>query len=192
MNLNKKKEEFSKAYVHAFAAKSGWAVGTWSQDEFKIDTSLSKKVTTNGNSEVLHLDFQLKCTEAPTTDNDTFVSFTLRQEDYTEMSSRVGGKPYLLAVIIVPNEVSDWVQLIDAEANELHRSTKLKHCGYLAFISDQAGNYLGENRTIRFNKGEHEFNHEALDRIEALLTNPNYKVEALQRELERLTGANNE
>lgn len=134
----------------------------------------------------------MKCTEAPTTDNAEFISFTLRQEDYSAMSKRVGGKPYLLAVIVVPDDTASWVQLINTETDELHKSTKLRHCGYLAFISDQAGNYLGANRTVRFRKGEHEFNHTALDRIEALLTNPTYKIEALQRELQRLTGAQDE
>ncbi len=192
MNLNKKKEEFSKAYVHAFAAKSGWAVGTWSQDEFKIDTSLSKEVTydDDGTSEVIQLDFQLKCTETPTTDNAEFISFTLRDEDYDKMSRRVGGKPYLLAVIVVPNDVTEWVRLVDAEAGHIHRSTKLKHCGYLAFISDQAQNYLGDNRTIRFTKGVHEFNHEALDRIETQLKNRTYQIATLERELERLRAQN--
>ena len=191
MNLNIQKEDFSKAYVYALAAQSGWTVGSWSQDPFKIDTSLKKLVKmSDGFEEVLQIDFQLKCTEQPTTDNKDFISFTLKKEDFEALSKRKGGKPLLLCVLVVPNKLDEWIKLVDSSAEEIHRSTCLKHCGYLAFISDEAGNYLENDKTIRFQKNSHVFDENALKQIESKLMDREYRRGNLQREMARLENQN--
>ena len=41
MTPDQQKEEISKAYVHAVAAKCGYTVGTWTQDVDCIDTTIA-------------------------------------------------------------------------------------------------------------------------------------------------------
>lgn len=191
MHSNQKKEEFSKAYLHAIAATCGWTLGTWSQDPHKIDSSIQKLIrNADETEEVLHIDFQLKCTESPTTDNAAFVSFTLDDDHYDQLKKRVGGKPLILVVIVVPNDTDHWFNLFKHEDGDAHQSTLLKYCGYIAFISDEGGNYLDETKTIRFYKGLHEFDDDALSQIEQKLAQPGYRKGLLERELARMEALN--
>lgn len=187
MHINKRKEDFSKAYLRAVASTCGWVVSEWSGDQFKVDTSLSKQVVhPDGTNQVVTIDFQLKCTESPTTDNGDQVSFSLRKEDFEILSKRYGYTPLLFVMMVVPKIHLGWLSLFKDEKKEAHQSTKIKFCGYGALISDGTGNFMSEKQTIRFKKNRDEFDVDALLDIEAKISSREYRIAALKSEFERI------
>ena len=185
---NWQKEHFSRSYLAAIAARCGWTLGLWTGDQHKVDQTLSKKMQdVDGKNWILTIDFQLKCTEAPTSDNDEFVSFSLSEADFNMLSMRQGGSPMLLMVMIVPRNVERWFTLEKStDVSVKHLDVTVRHCAYLAFISDEDGNYLYDDRTIRFIKGLHEFSCDSLISIEKKMQQVGYRESALIKELGRL------
>jgi hypothetical protein len=183
------KEHFSRAYLAAVAASCGWTLGLWTGDQYKVDNTLSKMFwDEDGTNWVQTIDFQLKCTASPDTDSKNFVSFSLTSKDYEVFSKRVGGAPMLLVVMVVPKQLDQWFTLDRHSDGAMHMDATMRHCAYLAFISDEEGNYLGEQKTIRFTKGLHEFSCQSLLSIEQKLLQPGYRIKGLKAELARLEG----
>lgn len=109
MTPEQQKEEISKAYIHAVAARCGFAVAYWSQDHGRIDMTLSAGgVVGSGLKARPKLDLQLKCTGRQDLSGDGFVSWTLERDHYDDLR-RCATTPHILVVLLLPADMNDWI-----------------------------------------------------------------------------------
>jgi len=110
MTPNQRQEEISKAYLHAVAAKCGFAVGQWSQDHGCVDATVgaASKVGA-GFLARPKIDVQLKATAQAGVEHDTFVSWSLDIDHYDALRAEASC-PHLLVVLLLPNEVDEAVE----------------------------------------------------------------------------------
>ena len=113
MDLNAQKEQFSRAYVQAVAAVSGY---TWSQpsvDDDSIDLTLAAKGG-GGTIRSPKLDLQLKC-HAGQVPTDNQFSFPVKLKNYDDLRNTTVLVPRILVIVLVPDLVSDWLSFSESE-----------------------------------------------------------------------------
>ncbi len=96
------KEEMSRAYLHAIAAREGCTVESWKVDKDGVDATVRRKS--------LMIDVQLKCTQVLRVVNDRY-SFDLDVATYDKLRSGERSAPGYLFVMKVPVEIEDWIHL---------------------------------------------------------------------------------
>jgi len=121
MDLSQQKEQFSFAYVRAVAAAAGYGVSEPSVDDDSIDLSIASRSAT-GSVKRPRLELQVKCTEAPLLDEDSF-RFPLKPKNYEDLRVSEVLVPRILVVVRVPDDVGDWLQASD-------EALVLRRCGY--------------------------------------------------------------
>jgi hypothetical protein len=176
MNINKRKEDFNKAMVRAVAAATGWTVADWSQDMDLFDTTISKVLTNDGYELPRTVDFQLKCTESPTTDNAEFVSFSLENAHYEKLKKRITGAPFMLCIAVVPENSNDWCEFTTGVTQTLHNDMILRHCLYARILYDYENLLDDSSKTVRFYKGKDEFSVPNIEKLEKLLSSKEYNL----------------
>ncbi len=185
MNINKRKEEFNKSMVRTVAAACGWAVADWSQDRDLFDTTISKVLTSAGGFKLPRtLDFQLKCTESPTTDNKEYVSFSLDVDHYEKLKNRIMGAPFILCLAIVPSDPKNWCEFVVSETKGNHYDMLLRHCIYARILYDHENLLDDRNKTVRFYKGKDEFSIPNVEKLERLISSKEYNLAKAQAEKE--------
>ena len=121
MDLNKQKEQFSNAFVVAVAAAAGFVTGQWDVDDDSIDWQIAASGG-HGTRRSPRLELQLKCTASPNI-ADGSIRFPLSAKNYEDLIPENVSVPRILAVVIVPTEVSEWLTLSDG-------SLILRNCAY--------------------------------------------------------------
>jgi hypothetical protein len=120
MTPEQQKEEISRAYVHAIAARCGFAVSTWSQDQGCVDMSLGAGSALGGGTlEDPRIDLQLKCTSDASHLHEDHVTWTLSRAHYEKLRAR-SSTPKLLVVLVLPELEAEWM-VHDAEALIIRR-----------------------------------------------------------------------
>lgn len=121
MNLDAQKEQFSRAYVQAFAAVAGF---TWSQPSVD-DDSVDMTISARGGCGTIRspkLDLQLKCHSQDAISRTDF-SFPLKIKNYDDLRDESVMVPRILILVIVPHRVADWISHSESEL-------ALRRCGY--------------------------------------------------------------
>lgn len=109
MTPKQKKEELSKAYIYAVAAKSGFKLGNWTQDDDCLDVTVAAAgVLGGGTLGSPKLDIQIKCTSQERVQHDGFVSWPLSAAHYDILRARAAN-PKILVVLVLPIDEADWV-----------------------------------------------------------------------------------
>lgn len=110
MTPEQQKEELSKAYIHAVAARCGFAVGSWSQDHGGIDATIGAAgpMVASGLSRP-KIDIQLKCTSRTDVLKTDHLVWTLQREHYENLR-HPAIQPHLLVVLLLPEQESEWVK----------------------------------------------------------------------------------
>lgn len=119
MHLSAHKEQFSLAYVRAVAAASGHAVYTPSVDNDSVDIGIASRRA--GHTCSPRLELQVKCTAGPPAVRH--IGFELKKKNYDDLRHTNLLVPRILVVVVVPENVHDWV-----EYNE--EGLVLRRCGY--------------------------------------------------------------
>lgn len=110
-----RQEELSRAYLYAVAAKCGFALGNWTQDQSCIDVTIGAAGVLGGGSLAdPKLDVQLKCTANQSLIRENHVALQLERAQYDRLSAR-SFVPKLLVVLVLPAEENDWVLHSPAE-----------------------------------------------------------------------------
>ncbi|GAB5545420.1 MAG: DUF4365 domain-containing protein [Sandaracinaceae bacterium] len=123
MTPEQRQEEISKAYLHAVAAKGGFAVGSWSQDHGCLDASVGAAATVGSGHLVRpKVDIQLKATRRQDVERETFISWQLEIDHYDQLRAP-SHCPHLLVVLLLPEDVD---QSIEHSAEQL----VLRRCAY--------------------------------------------------------------
>lgn len=123
MTPTQQQEEVSKAYLHAVAAKCGFAVGSWSQDHGGVDCTVGAASTVGmGYLARPKIDVQLKATCRTDVEHDEYVSWQLDMTHYDGLRSPAHA-PHLLVVLLLGSDVD---QSIEHTVEQL----VLRRCAY--------------------------------------------------------------
>ncbi|NTX50409.1 DUF4365 domain-containing protein [Myxococcus sp. CA039A] len=126
MAMNMRKEEFSRAFLHAICAPAGFNVTRTAVDNDGIDATISTSRSFHRFSP--KLDVQLKCTASFELREHDF-SHSLPMTNYEALRGEMNSAPRILVVVLVPKECAGWV-------GHSEQSTVLQHCGYWCSLRD--------------------------------------------------------
>ena len=121
MDLALQKEQFSNAYLCAVAAAAGFQSYKPLPDVDKTDWVIAA-AGAKGTVRSPKVEVQLKCTSRNVL-RDDHVALPIDIETYDNLRDPAHMIPKILAVILVPEKVQDW--LMHSEEN-----LALRHCGY--------------------------------------------------------------
>jgi hypothetical protein len=154
MTPEQRQEEISKAYLHAVAAKCGFAVGTWSQDHGCLDTTVGAEATVGSGHLVRpKVDLQLKATRQQGVEHDDYISWKLEIDHYDSLRAPAT-LPHLLVVLLLPDDIelsvehtseqlvlrrcAYWVNMTGMEAADAGQKTKTVHLPKTQLFSPSA------------------------------------------------------
>lgn len=110
MTPNQNKEEISKAYVAALAAKCGLKLGHWSQDSGGVDLTLGAGSPVGaGTLARPKLDVQLKCTSDASKEKADHVSWQLTRDRYNILCQD-SSTPIILVLVMLPEREEEWIE----------------------------------------------------------------------------------
>ncbi len=139
MDANQQKEQFSNAYLRAVAATAGFQMYKPEPDIDKIDWGIAaprpKKTVRSPKVEI-----QLKCTSREVLHAE-HLAFVLDLETYDNLRDPSHMVPRILIVVVVPDQVSDW--LVHSEGH-----LALHHCGYWFSLRDMPPSHNETSQTI--------------------------------------------
>jgi hypothetical protein len=121
MDIDQQKEQFSHAYVKAVAAVAGFAWYKPSVDDDSVDLGLAQRGG-GGTIRSPRLELQLKCA-ARTTPTEEEFGFSIKLKNYDDLRDPNVLVPRLLVVILVPDDLADWLAHTETEL-------ALRRCGY--------------------------------------------------------------
>jgi hypothetical protein len=143
MDPDQQKEQFSRAYVHAVAAVAGFAWSAPSVDDDSVDLTLSQRGG-GGTVRSPRLDLQLKCKAAPTPTEVEF-SHWLKRKNYDDLRDTTVLVPRILVVVLVPNDLNDWLAHSEAEL-------ALRRCGYWLSLRGWPPTSNDSGQTVKMQK----------------------------------------
>jgi hypothetical protein len=110
MHKTNKQEEFNRAYVYALAAPLGFNKGNFNVDDDSVDIIFKAKYGRTSKLRCPHIGFQLKCTKL-TFNKDGYLHFPLKIKNYNDLRETNQPFPIYLAVLCVPEDEKDWVEV---------------------------------------------------------------------------------
>lgn len=125
MDPQKQKEQFNYAYVCALAAQAGLNPVTADVDDDSIDLSFKSKGYIGRSIRSPQIEFQLKCSSQDLVDGEV-IKFPLSVKNYNDLRGSDFAAPRYLAVLLVPNEVDNWV------AHNEHHIALFNNCYWLS------------------------------------------------------------
>lgn len=141
MELDQQKEQFSLAYVQAVAAVAGFAWSKPSVDDDSVDLTLHQRGG-GGTIRSPRLDLQLKC-KAAATPSETAFSHSIKLKNYDDLRDPSVQVPRILVLVLVPDELGDWLAHSEAEM-------ALRRCAYWVSLRGlpESGNDTGQTVTM--------------------------------------------
>lgn len=141
MDLSRRKEQFSLAYVRAVAAVAGFAVAVPEVDDDSVDLTLSAR-NTEGFLRRPKLDLQIKCTSEDILGVDEVV-YPLKRKNYDDLRDNQVLVPRLLVVLHVPESIEEWLRHSEQEL-------AMRRCGYWALLGGLPETDNSSSVSIRF------------------------------------------
>lgn len=126
MDENTKKEEFSYGYIHVLTSACGYIIqrSGRSLDNCGIDLQIIDSETSE-NAEAPRISAQTKCTTPKYLhEEENCFKYDLKVANYNQLIKKAID-PNILIVVIVPDEISDWLNICEKKQESL-----LKTCGY--------------------------------------------------------------
>lgn len=121
MDLNRQKEQFSNAHLTAVVAAAGYNVYKPQVDDDSVDWGIGARGG-RGTIRSPRMELQLKSTSRDIVRED-HVAFPLEMKNYDELRFQDYQVPRILVVVILPEEVQDWISQSEQEM-------LIRHCGY--------------------------------------------------------------
>jgi hypothetical protein len=126
MHINQRKEQFSRAYIHAVASVAGYALYEPYVDDDSIDCGLAAR----GDAGIFfspRVELQLKSSSRNIVKKERIV-FPLGIKNYNDLRVENVLVPRILVVVIVPKEIDNWLSQTEEEMC-------FKHCAYWCSLS---------------------------------------------------------
>jgi hypothetical protein len=105
MDDNHRKEQFSRAHIHALAAAAGCQICRSDVDAKSVDLT----IRADGPHGPVLLDVQVKCTAQRLPLPDP-IPFPLKRKNYDDLRIHPRSYPIILAVLIVPEDGGRWLE----------------------------------------------------------------------------------
>lgn len=142
MTENEQKQQLSVAYVHAVAARAGYACQVINVDDDSVDVQLAARGFVHERAVLRSpkIDIQLKATSRPVRGNH-HLAFPLPRKNYDELRGEFL-VPRILVVLLLPEAETDW--LVQSEEELI-----IKHCAYWATLRDYPTSDNSSTVTIR-------------------------------------------
>lgn len=138
--------ELSYAYLHAVAAKAGFACQVTDRlsDNHGIDATVRvlEKMTPDSALTDFTIDIQLKATIQDLTEIDEKFSFSIPVDQYDKLRSLSAANQKLLLVFRLPRDANDWVTLSEDQL-------LLKRCAYWVSLRGAPEVTGQESTTVR-------------------------------------------
>lgn len=142
MDRNAHKEEFSYAYVHAVAAAAGYACEKAPRllDLDGVDLTVTA-LGVQGTRRRPRIDLQVKCTSRTNIVHDDYIKFPLEVSAYDNLRFDDPTLPCLLVVVLVPEDIYDWLGHSEDEL-------LIRCCGYWKSLAGESPTLNTNNITI--------------------------------------------
>jgi hypothetical protein len=108
MDPKKQKEEFQYAYVAALAAHAGLNRGDFRADNDSVDVTFQGRGYSSALIRNPQIQIQLKCSSQDLILNGV-IKYPLKRKNYDDLRGDNVVVPRYLAVLVVPEKVTDWV-----------------------------------------------------------------------------------
>jgi hypothetical protein len=125
MDLSQRKEQFSRAYIHAIATVAGFTLYEPKVDDESVDLGIAGRIASD-IPRPPRLEIQLKCTSDKIV-KDKDIVFSLKRKNYDDLRLDDLIVPRLLVVLVVPRKDDDWLKHSETE-------TTIRHCAYWASL----------------------------------------------------------
>jgi hypothetical protein len=125
MDMNRRKEQFSDAFVRAAAAVAGFATSKPSVDDDSVDWVIHQ-AGGQGAIRSPRLELQLKCTASPDS-NEAGFRYHLSLKNYIDLSAGNLMVPRILVLVVVPMDIDNWLRMTDEHL-------VLRNCAYWASL----------------------------------------------------------
>src|SRR5260370_10899455 len=145
MHPDMEKEQFSRAYVQAVAACARLAWSNRSVDDDSRDVLLHQ----SGGGGVVRspcVALQLKCAAAQSPTEDVF-SVSIKLKNYDDLRDPAVLVPRILVVVLVPDDVGDWLRHSEAEM-------ALRRCGYWLSLRGLLASGNETSQTVRIPRAQ--------------------------------------
>ncbi|MGM0575279.1 MAG: DUF4365 domain-containing protein [Myxococcota bacterium] len=110
MTPEQRKEEVSKAYVHAVAARCGFAIGEWSQDHGCVDVTIgAAHPVGSGVLAGPKVDVQLKATSRDDVLREDRIAWQLERGHYDHLRAE-RTVPIVFVVLLLPEDEDEWIE----------------------------------------------------------------------------------
>ncbi|MFV8755661.1 DUF4365 domain-containing protein [Nannocystaceae bacterium ST9] len=129
MTPKQQREEMSKAYIAAVAARAGCKLANWSQDSGCLDVGIGTSETFGGGLAAPKLDLQLKASSKPRLVNDGTIAWSVKRAHHETLRKRAQ-IPHILVALVLPEQVDEWLV---QSAQELC----LRRCAYWIHLLNQ-------------------------------------------------------
>ncbi|HUU81882.1 MAG TPA: DUF4365 domain-containing protein [Phycisphaerae bacterium] len=137
MERPQQKEQFSNAYVRAVAATAGYTLYKPEVDDDSVDWGIAASGG-KGTTRSPRIELQLKCTSQDLLD-DGNLKYALKAKNYNELRPEDYQVPRILVVVLVPNEVTQWLR-------HSEESLAMYRCGY--WVSIRGWNETPNTETV--------------------------------------------
>jgi Domain of unknown function (DUF4365) len=157
MSLNTQKEDFSYAYVYAVTSAAGYSLqsATRRLDDSGIDATITVPGTI-GSKRLPRFDIQLKSTSQNILQEQS-IKYRLTAKNYEELSCDDPFVPQLLVVVLVPDNIEEWL-------SQSEESLCLRRCGYWLSLRGQPQLTNQNTITVEISR-QNIFNVDALQKI---------------------------
>lgn len=162
VELNQQKEQLGNAYVRAVAATAGYACYRPEVDDDSVDLGIAA-TGGSGTTRSPRLELQLKCTAGPgfASATDPDFAFAVKIKNYEDLRATNLMVPRILVVIVVPDNVTDWLLHSEAEL-------AMRRCGYWISLRGQPSTTNTTTVTIQVPRVQ-KFNVDSLTALMALI-----------------------
>ena len=154
MDISQQKEQFSNAYIRAIASVAGCSLYKPDVDDDSVDIGIASR---GGTGPILspRLELQLKCTSRDILE-ESYIRYPLKLKNYDDL--RINTLvPRILVVVVVPKNLTDWLQQSEDELC-------MKHCGYWISLRGMPTTANTTNVTIELPRS-HQFTRKSLQSI---------------------------
>lgn len=151
-HITHRQEAFSGAYIRALCAVVGCGIESTTLDNDKVDYIISSRVRGTVRTKP-KIDVQAKCTMGAPASADP-ISYILDIATYDSLRDPLVSNPRILVVVLVPDDVANWVSQSETEL-------VYKYCAYWTSLKGQPESDNTTSKTV-YLKRQHIFTPDAL------------------------------
>ncbi|MEB3219682.1 MAG: DUF4365 domain-containing protein [Nostocales cyanobacterium 94392] len=121
MEINQQKEQFSNAYLQAVTSVAGYSLYKPAVDDDSVDWGIATRGTI-GRIRAPRLELQLKSTSRDVL-TDKLLRYPIKLKNYDDLRMVDFAIPRILVVVLLPDNLGDWVRQSEQELC-------MRYCGY--------------------------------------------------------------